>query len=61
MKIKHKGNYAERRAAEYPGLTEQLDMLWHAMDKGEMPKSEPFYSSLKDVKERFPKESYKPV
>ncbi len=41
---------AQARAAMYPSVEEQLDMLWHAMDDGQMAKVEPFYSSLKQVK-----------
>lgn len=46
--------HAERRAA-YPGITEQLDMLWHAMDDGTMPRIEPMYSQIKAVKTAIPK------
>lgn len=55
MKLKHVANYSKRRADQYPGVEEQLDMLWHAMDSGRIEKSEPFYSSIKEVKTRFPK------
>jgi len=55
MKIKHVGNYSERRASEYPSIGSQLDWLWHAMNKGELTKVEPFYSSIKAVKDKYPK------
>lgn len=55
LKILHNSDYAERREAEYPSIAEQLDMLWHAMDKGTAEKMEPFYSSIKAVKENYPK------
>ncbi len=55
MKIQHKCNHEERRAADYPPLEEQMDMLWHAMDQGTMPKAEPFYSTLQRVKQQHPK------
>ena len=48
-------SYRESRSLAYPSQTEQLDMLWHAMESGEFPKAEPFYSSIKMVKEKFPK------
>lgn len=48
-------SYRERRQAEYPPLAEQLDMLWHAMDRGELPKAEPWYSTIRQVKEAQPK------
>ena len=47
--------YVEQRAAEYPPIKDQLDALWHAMDQGTLPKAEPFYSSIKTVKETYPK------
>lgn len=55
MRIKHRSAYGERRAESYPSVVDQLDMLWHAMDKGDMPKVEPYYSTLKAVKDQFPK------
>lgn len=55
MKIRHNSDHASRRAAEYPSVEDQLDMLWHAMDKGTTEKIEPFYSSIKTVKESYPK------
>lgn len=48
-------SYDARRAAAYPSTGEQLDMLWHAMEKGELPKIEPFYSQIKAVKAAHPK------
>lgn len=48
-------SHVEKRAVEYPPLEEQLDMLWHAMDRGEAPKAEPWYSAIKAVKARHPK------
>ena len=47
--------YKEIRRMEYPSAGEQLDMLWHAMDDGTLPRSEPFYSSIKSVKDKNPK------
>lgn len=55
MKLRHEGDYRKKRAEQYPSVEEQLDMLWHAMDKGQAEKAEPFYSSLADVKKRYPK------
>jgi hypothetical protein len=56
LKIKHREDYRKLRKAEYPQLSEQLDMLWHSMDAGEIVKSEPFYSKIKAVKDKFPKD-----
>ncbi len=55
MKIKHKSDPVAQRAAAYPPVTEQLDMLWHAMNSGDTPKIEPFYSTIKQVKTTYPK------
>ena len=48
--------YSENRVREYPPLGEQLDMLWHAMEEGALPKIEPFYTQIKTVKDKYPKE-----
>jgi hypothetical protein len=45
----------QARLTMYPSVQNQLDMLWHAMDDGQLPKAEPFYSTLKFVKETNPK------
>lgn len=55
MKIQHKGDHSKRRAAEYPSVEEQLDMLWHAMNEGRTPKAEPFFSTLQQIKQKHPK------
>jgi hypothetical protein len=47
--------YKQKRAAHYPTVEDQLDMLWHAMDTGKLEKAEPFYSTLKAVKDTVPK------
>lgn len=48
-------DYRDKRRAKYPKYGDQLDMLWHAMDDGIIPKIEPLYSEIKAVKERYPK------
>ena len=55
MKITLKNKYAERRRAEYPDIAEQLDALWHAMDIDCSKRLEPFYSTIKAVKDNNPK------
>lgn len=55
MKISHNSDHAKRRAEEYPSVQEQLDMLWHGMNQGTMEKVEPFYSSIKAVKDKYPR------
>jgi len=47
--------YSFKRAKAYPGMLDQLDMLWHAMDIGTALKSEPFYTIIKNVKDTYPK------
>lgn len=49
--------YVEGRRYAYPRVADQLDMLWHAMDDGAMPKVEPFYSEILAVKQAYPKPS----
>ena len=46
-----------QRIDHYPPIGDQLDMLWHAMKAGQIPKAEPFYSKIEAVKARFPKPS----
>lgn len=50
-------DYTSMRALEYPSIGQQLDWLWHAMHTGDMPAIEPFYSSIKAVKDKYPKPS----
>lgn len=47
--------YGAKRRQEYPLIEEQLDMLWHSMDSGEIPKAEPFYTNIKEIKDKYPK------
>jgi hypothetical protein len=46
--------YADARREEYPAIAEQLDMLWHAMKDDPSKRLEPFYSSIKRVKDKHP-------
>ena len=50
-----KTTYVTDRKGEYPSIADQLDMLWHSMDDGQMPRIEPFYSTIADVKKKYPK------
>ena len=46
------------RSSEYPGFDEQLDLLWHAIDAGafgDPAKLTDFYTTLKTVKDNYPK------
>ena len=47
--------YVRRRRANYPSVGDQLDALWHAMDKGVLPRVDSFYQGIKKVKEQFPR------
>ena len=48
--------YVDHRVGSYPSIPDQLDMLWHAMDTGILPKVDSFYSINKSVKDKYPKE-----
>ena len=52
---RNKTEYQRRRLKEYPTLADQLDMLWHAIDKGTLDKSSDFYTALKSIKDQHPK------
>ena len=50
-------DWRQKRKEAYPAVENQLDLLWHAMDQGAMPKVEPFYSVIAAVKLAHPKPS----
>lgn len=52
---RYTSSYVDQRITSYPAISEQLDMLWHAMNADESKRSEPFYSTIKAVKDEFPK------
>lgn len=47
--------YRLERGREYPMVEEQLDMMWHAMNADETKRIEPFYSTIKAIKDKYPK------
>jgi hypothetical protein len=47
--------YQRKRAQNYPAIADQIDMLWHAMDTGSLPKVDSFYDAIKSIKEQYPK------
>ena len=49
--------YAEQRRNAYPKIGDQLDMLWHSIDKDPQLKSKyfDFYEANKAVKVKYPK------
>lgn len=50
-------DWRQKRKEAYPDVANQLDLLWHAMNDGTMPKAEPFYSVIEAVKLAHPKPS----
>lgn len=56
-----KTEYISKRAVAYPPVEEQLDMLYKAMDAGEIPKATAWYNSIKEVKLEYPKPSEEKV
>lgn len=56
LKLKHVEDYRKLRKQAYPAIGDQLDALWHAMDENEIQRIEPFYSMIKEVKDKYPKE-----
>lgn len=50
-----KVKYKILRKVAYPTIESQLDAIWHAMDDGKLPKIEPMYSQVQEIKEQFPK------
>lgn len=50
-----KVKYRDERVRAYPSIGDQLDMLYKAMDRGEIPKSKEFYNAIKAVKDAYPK------
>ena len=47
--------YQRERHDLYPGIREQLDLLWHAIDNDTLDKTSDFYTKLKKVKDDNPK------
>lgn len=50
-----KSKYQEPRMLNYPSLGEQLDKLFHDIDNGTLNKNGEFYSTIKAVKDKYPK------
>ena len=49
--------HVSQRASAYPSIGDQLDMLWHSIDRDGELKSKyyDFYEAIKAVKVKFPK------
>ena len=54
-RVKAANAYKLARAAAYPSIGDQLDMLWHAMESKEIPVCSSFYNAIKAVKDATPK------
>ena len=50
-------NYVEQRKNAYPPIGDQLDMLWHTIDKDILLQKRyfDFYQTIKKVKVKYPK------
>ena len=50
-------DYIKQRKNSYPEIGDQLDMLWHSIDKDPQLKSKyfDFYEAIKAVKVKYPK------
>lgn len=46
----------ELRTRMYPPVGEQLDMLWHAMNRGEIPKAQGWFDAIKSIKDEVPRD-----
>jgi hypothetical protein len=55
LKLDHFEDYRALRRAAYPSVQDQLDALWHAMNTLQVPVAEPFYSTIKAIKQKYPK------
>ena len=47
--------YKVSRSREYPQITDQLDMLWHAINTNSLNQTSDFYTTIKAVKDKYPK------
>ena len=55
-KVRNEIQYKTEREDLYPPVVEQLDQLWHGMNADAAKRIEPFYSNIKAVKDKFPKD-----
>jgi hypothetical protein len=53
--LKHVNDQIGKRRWAYPPVEDQLDMLWHAMDADPSKRLEPFYTTIKTIKDQFSK------
>ena len=43
------------RASEYPSISDQLDMIFHAIEDGVPLNESEFFAEIKRIKEKYPK------
>jgi hypothetical protein len=53
--IETDNEYKIERRLSYPSIANQLDMLWHAIDTNSLNKTSDFYTTIKAVKDAYPK------
>lgn len=53
--VKHE-SYSKKRADAYPDVREQLDMLFHDMQSGNIPVATTFFNAIQEIKHKYPKE-----
>jgi len=47
--------YVRKRQEEYPSIQEQLDMIWHDIDKDDIAnKKSSWYLKIKEIKKKYP-------
>jgi hypothetical protein len=56
LKATNKAPHGEKRKMAYPDIGEQLDKLWHDLDRGCLDITGEFFTALKAVKEKYPKD-----
>ena len=53
--VEESTKYQSDRACCYPNILDQLDMLYHDMEAGNMPVSPTWFAAIKAVKDQHPK------
>lgn len=52
---KEANEYKEKRKQAYPKMDELIELLFEAMDSGELPKANKFYQAIKKIRDDNPK------
>lgn len=48
-------SYKENRAAAYPSIGDQLDMIWHSIHNNSLNDQSEFYKIIRSIKDKYPK------